>query len=841
MARARASAPRSPQLAWFITGALLLMAVVLSAIITTLSPSPFGHWLLAAVFLVLFWTAEVTVLRFEVKRQIFTVSLTEIPLLLGLVFLPPMTVVVTRLTAAVLSQLWLRIPTVKAFFNLAIFAAGTTIASLVVLAHQPIEAAKPNSWLVLASAVTLAMLTTLGAVVGVISLVQGRISRADLIRTAVSCIVVAEINVVVGLVVLLVLHQTMWGLTLLVGLVVVFVMTYRRYAKFVRQHKSLSDLYALTQAIGEAGRDGTVSDVLLTRVRELMRAEYATLWLPESGRYPEVLLSARADYRGLLDSAGTPDTIRVRAIETGQTIVVGAEIGDQRLRVELREHGTKDAIVVPLRSGDAVIGTLEVAGRLGDVSHFGDDDIPLLETVAAHAAVAVENSRLVDRLRFDAYHDSLTGLPNRRRMLGALDEAIKVHAPGEVVAVLLFDVADLRDVNDSLGHGAGDKVLAEAARRLRDLAPPAALLARVGGDEFALTVRTASAESAVALAVKIRESLQDAMVLGALTIDVDCAVGVAVYPDHGADSATLLQRADVATHAAKARHSWVQLFSPSLESRSVRRVGLAGDLRRALDNNDLEVYFQPKVGLRDRRLVGVECLARWNHPVHGPVAPEDFVAVAEHTGQLGQLTEAVLREGMRRAREWEDAGRELPISVNLSPRTLLDAGFPDQVAALLREYSLDPGRLTLEITEDGVVGEPERPLPVLRRLHDLGVRLSIDDFGTGASSLAHLRRLPVQEIKIDRSFVQGVATDAGDLAAVKTAIDLGRHFGLDVVAEGVESELTLTVLEEIGCDVCQGFLFSRPLPYERLDAWYMAQTVAESTPAGEVRWLRAVP
>jgi diguanylate cyclase (GGDEF)-like protein len=581
--------------------------------------------------------------------------------------------------------------------------------------------------------------------------------------------------------------------------------------------------------------------VLLARTRELLRAEYATVWLPESGRHPEVLLSARADYRGLLDSAGTPDRLRTMAVETGQTIAIGPKLPEEHLVTVLREHGTKDAIVVPLRSGDAVIGTLEAAGRLGDRARFGIDDVRLLETVAAHAAVAVENSRLVDRLRFDAYHDALTGLPNRRRMLGALDEAIKVQAPGEVVAVLLFDVADLREVNDSLGHGAGDRVLAEVARRLRDLAPPAALLARVGGDEFALTVRTASAESAVALAVKIRESLQDAMVLGALTVDVDCAVGVAVHPDHGADSATLLQRADVATHAAKARHSSVQLFSPSLESRSVRRVGLAGDLRRAIDNNDLEVYFQPKVGLRDRRLVGVECLARWDHPIHGPVAPEDFVAVAEHTGQLGRLTEAVLREGMRRAREWEDAGRELPISVNLSPRTLLDTAFPDQIAALLREYSLAPGRLTLEITEDGVVGEPERPLPVLRRLHELGVRLSIDDFGTGASSLAHLRRLPVQEIKIDRSFVQGVATDQGDLAAVKTAIDLGRHFGLSVVAEGVESELTLTVLEEIGCDVCQGFLFSRPLPYERLDAWYMAQTVAESTPTGEVRWLRAVP
>jgi diguanylate cyclase (GGDEF)-like protein len=841
MARVRA-VPRSPGLAWFVTGALALIAGTLSAIIVSVVPDPIGKWPLALIFLVLFWAAEVTVLRLEIRRQVLVVTLIELPLLLSLFYLPPLTIVLVRLVASTLAQVWQRVVPVKSCFNVAVNITGAALAGLIVRLNAPaLVADDPKLWLLLFAAVSLAVLTTLVAVVGVVSLVQGPMSRSDIVDAAVSGMIVSTVNVVIGLAALLVLQQTPWGLALLAVLAVVFVFGYRAYAKFVRQHRTLSRLYDLTQAVGEGSRDGTVIDVLLARVRELLRAEYATLWLPESGRHPEVLLSSRADYSGLLDSAGSPDQLRGRAVEGGQTIAIGPKLPEEHLLTVLREHGIKDAIVVPLRSGDAVIGTLEAAGRLGDRAHFSMDDVRLLETVAAHAGVAVENSRLVDRLRFDAYHDALTGLPNRRRMLGALDEAIKVQAPGEVVAVLLFDVADLREVNDSLGHGAGDRVLAEVARRLRDLAPPAALLARVGGDEFALTVRTASAESAVALAVKTRESLQDAMVLGALTVDVDCAVGVAVHPDHGADSATLLQRADVATHAAKARHSSVQLFSPSLESRSVRRVGLAGDLRRALDNNDLEVYFQPKVGLRDRRLVGVECLARWDHPVHGPVAPEDFVAVAEHTGQLGRLTEAVLREGMRRAREWENAGRELPISVNLSPRTLLDAAFPDQVSALLEEYSLAPGRLTLEITEDGVVGEPERPLPVLRRLHGLGVRLSIDDFGTGASSLAHLRRLPVQEIKIDRSFVQGVATDQGDLAAVKTAIDLGRHFGLSVVAEGVESELTLTVLQEIGCDVCQGFLFSRPLPYERLDAWYMAQTVAESTPTGEVRWLRAVP
>jgi len=453
----------------------------------------------------------------------------------------------------------------------------------------------------------------------------------------------------------------------------------------------------------------------------------------------------------------------------------------------------------------------------------------------------VENSRLVDRLRFDAYHDALTGLPNRRRMLAALDEAVKVRAPGEVVAVLLYDVAGLRDVNDSLGHTAGDKVLTEVASRLRSLAPPAALVARVGGDEFAVMLRTTGTDSALAIADTIRTALRDRIVLGALTVDVDTAVGVALHPDHGADAATLLQRADVATHAAKSVSSLSQLFNASLESRSVRRLGLANDLRRALDNDELEVYFQPKVGLANRRLVGVECLARWEHPVYGSVSPEDFVAVAEHTGQVGRLTEVVLREGLRRVREWAERDRPLSIAVNLSPRSLLDPAFPTRVAELLAEYEVAPELLTLEVIETGVVGDPDRPLPILHRLRDLGVRLSVDDFGSGYSSLAYLRRLPVHEVKVDRTFVQGMATDPGDLAIVRAIVDLSRHFGLSVVAEGVESELTLGLLEEMGCDVGQGFLFSRPLPYERLDAWFAAQTEAVATPAGEVRWLRAVP
>jgi diguanylate cyclase (GGDEF)-like protein len=407
--------------------------------------------------------------------------------------------------------------------------------------------------------------------------------------------------------------------------------------------------------------------------------------------------------------------------------------------------------------------------------------------------------------------------------------------------VLLFDVIALREVNESLGHDAGDEVLIQVARRLRDLAPQGALVARVGGDKFAVELRTASADAAVTVADTLRAGLRDRMVIDALTVDVDTNVGVSIYPDHGAEPEALLQRAAVATSVAKSR-GIVQMFNAGLQSSSVRRIGLAADLEAALNSGELEVYFQPKVALRDRRLVGVECLARWEHPVHGQVAPPDFVSVAEHTGQLSRLNGVVLREGIRRAREWSDAGRSLTVAVNLSVRTLNDADFPLQMSELLDLHGVPADRIILEFSEQELLGSG-RSIPALKRLRDLGVQLSVDDFGAGRSSFADLSRLPVQEVKIDRSFVQGMATGAGDLAIVRTIVDMARHFGLAVVAEGVESELTLGLLEDMHCDMGQGFLFSRPLPYERFESWLQVQTDADPTvaPAGEVRWLRAVP
>ncbi|MEV6966339.1 bifunctional diguanylate cyclase/phosphodiesterase [Hamadaea sp. NPDC051192] len=779
-------------------------------------------------------------MHFEVRRQSFQASLVEIPFILGLFFLPPVTLILVRVVATSLSQVRRKMPPVKAAFNVAAAGACTVFAELVLHLFGSLSAESPRTWIALYAAGLTSHFVSMFAVTGVITIVQGRIPQRVMSSTAISGLVLALVNMTVAMVVLVLWAQSVLAVLLFGILGAGFVVAYRSYAGFLRQHNALAAIYELTRAIADTRYDGTLIDVLLARVRSLLSAEYASLWVPAQGRYPEVLLSARVESLGLIDVVVTPDHLRHRVFETGEMLALGSTFGENEDLTELQAAGGKDAIIVPLRTGSAVIGTLEVAGRLGDTVTFLPGDVKLLEAVAAHAAVAVENSRLVDRLRYDAYHDALTGLPNRRRVTTALEESVKVRAPGEVVAVLFFDVDSLRDVNDSLGYAAGDRLIGEVATRLRSAAAAGALVGRVGGDEFVVTLRIPSAEAATSLATSLRKQLQQPLSFGTLTLDVDTAVGIVVHPDHGTDPATLLQRAELATHAAKSSANGVQLFSLGMESRSVRRLGLAGDLRRALDNNELEVYFQPKVDLRDRHLVGVECLARWEHPTHGSVAPEDFVAVAEHTGQLSRLTEAVLREGLRRAREWIDAGRPLGVAVNLSARTLLDTEFPNRVDEILREYAVSPDRLTLEITEDGFVGEEDRPLPTLRRLYELGVRLSVDDFGTGYSSLSYLRRLPVHEVKIDRSFVQGMATDAGDLAIVRAVVDISRHFGLAVVAEGVESELTLDLLAEIGCDIGQGFLFSRPLPYERLEAWLGARTDGEPTPGGEVRRLRAV-
>ncbi|GAA0515793.1 bifunctional diguanylate cyclase/phosphodiesterase [Paractinoplanes deccanensis] len=826
-----------------ITNPLALFALICAIAFWIQDPDWYEEWPGALVALAGIIVAYIGVINVVIRRNTMSFYITEVPFLLALYYLPPVTVIVVMTLAALVAKLTrgaVLVPS-KFWFNVAKSSAGAAAAVLVLSAMPPIRGAGPGTWVILFAAVGVSVLVEVLSLAAVMAVVQGGRAGQDVIRGSLSIWIGAGVNVVLGLIFLVALVATEWSAVLLAILVVALVLMLRSFTEFFRQHRTLADVYELTKAVRDESSDAGLPDVMLERVRALMRSEYATLWLSPQGRHPEVLLTARVENKGLLDLSPTPAAVREQAIADGHTLAVGNQFpGAEPLRQALRDTKVKDVIVVPLRSGHTPIGSLEVINRLGDTRTFRPADVQVLETIAAHVAVAVENARLVDRLRYDAYHDRLTGLPNRRRITDALAESVKVRAEDEVVAVLLFDVDGQRDVNESMGHAAGDKLLAEVAGRLRGISGPGALVGRIGGDEFVITLRAESTEATVQLATEMREQLRGPMTVGTLTLDLDTAVGVAVYPDHGADPETLIQRAELAANAAKVLPYGVQLFHPALESRAVRRLGIAADLRVALDSGAIDVYFQPKVTLKDRHLVGVECLARWQHPAQGEVAPEDFIAVAEHTGQLSRLTEVVLTEGLRRCREWADEDRPLSIAVNLSVRTLLDSRFPDQVATLLERYGVAAAQVTFEISEPGMLGDIERVLPTLYRLRDLGVRLSVDDFGTGASSLSYLRQWPVHEVKIDDSFVQGMATDTGDLAIVRAVVSLAREFGLTVVAEGVESELTLDLLEEMGCEIGQGYLFSRPLPYERLEAWFSAQTEPATTPSGEVRKLRAV-
>ena len=816
---------------WFITAVLLLVGVGTTVMNPGVQGFDLGSWPLFAVLTLGVLLSQIIRLHIEVGRENITISPIEIPIVIAFFVLPPLGVLAARLIAGAIVYSWRTKDVTKYFFNLALFAASTAVANLVVAVFGPLSVERPESWLVALGAIVALETTTYLGVTAVIGVVQSAGLARDLLRS-VQPMIIGTAPAMIGLIMLLTIQTTLWSLAPLAGLGLVVALGFRMYNRFLNEHQKLDQMYELTRAVRQASSEGELADILLTRVRAMLRAEYATLWLPPSGRYPELLLTAKEGVRGLLDRAPAPADLRREALTEGRTVVVGPKLGDVERRGRLLDSRTKDVIIVPLRSGSATVGTVECVNRLGDVHQFEAADVDQMEAIASQTAAAVENARLVERLRFDAYHDALTSLPNRHRMITAIDEAVKVRAPGEVVCLLVFDVDGLRDVNDSLGHGAGDRLLAEVGQRLASAAPAGSLVSRVGGDEFALLVRLPSIERAVTLAGELRTALQEPMPFGSARLDVDTAVGIAIHPDHGSEPEMLLQRADLANLSAKGTQAAVQVFNLGLESRSVRRLGLAGDLRRAIDAAELEVYFQPKIAIDRRELIGVECLARWKHATHGWVAPGDFVAVAEHTGQLGRLTDLVLREGLRRCRDWAAEGHALGVAVNLSPRTLVDPVFPGHLEELLDEYDVPPGRLTLEITEDGMIAETDRPLPTLRRLRELGVRLSVDDFGTGYSSLSYLRRLPVQEVKIDRSFVQGMATDDGDYAIVRAVVDLSRHFGLAVVAEGVESELALSQLEEMGCDVGQGFYFSRPLSYERLVAWLSARTEL-SEPGGD--------
>jgi diguanylate cyclase (GGDEF)-like protein len=437
------------------------------------------------------------------------------------------------------------------------------------------------------------------------------------------------------------------------------------------------------------------------------------------------------------------------------------------------------------------------------------------------------SKRRSDALQRIATTDELTGLANRERFREIVEQRIAAaRTSGGRFAVMLMDLDRFKEINDTLGHHYGDVLLRDLGPRLAWAIGERGLVARLGGDEFGILLAEDTDDPAVLDVVLTRlfTLISEPFSVDELSLEVGASVGVARFPADGDDSHALLRCADIAMYTAKEAQTDYKIYTAEQNQHSVRRLSVLSDIRHALASDQIVVHYQPIIDLDDLRVRGAEGLVRWQHPEHGLIPPAAFVQTIEQTGLIGPLTRHVLEHSIAECATWRRDGRELSVAVNLSVRNLLDRDLPKEIERLLSTYSLPPASLQLEITESMIMSDPERALATVSRLSDLGVRLSVDDFGTGYSSLANLRKMPIDELKIDRSFVSPMLRDESDLIIVRSTINLGHDLGLRIIAEGVEDGATLERLAELGCDLAQGYHVSRPLAADAFNIWLTSST-----------------
>jgi diguanylate cyclase (GGDEF)-like protein len=431
-----------------------------------------------------------------------------------------------------------------------------------------------------------------------------------------------------------------------------------------------------------------------------------------------------------------------------------------------------------------------------------------------------ERKAAEETIRRLMYFDALTGLPNRALLVERLQEEVaQSRSLGRPVALLLLDLDHFRQVNNTLGSENGDRVIQEVARRLTDAMGGADQVARLRGDEFALLLPGGDATLGRQVASRLLKALAQPVMIHRLPVEVSASIGIAVAPDHGEEGETLLRRVDLAMQAAKRDGESPVVYSAACDPYDPHRLVVLGELRRAIESDHLVLHYQPKVNLKDASVLGAEALVRWRHPKQGLLTPDRFIGLAEQGGLIKSLTGWVLNRAVTDCRAWEKQGRTLSVAVNLSARNLQDPQLADHIVRLLDEHALPPARLELELTESAVLADPKRAAETLERLDQSGVALAIDDFGTGYASLAYLRKLPVSQLKIDKSFVMAMARNEEDSVIVRSASDLGHNLGLKVVAEGVEDKPTWDLLGQFGCDAAQGFYMARPMPAADLAGW----------------------
>jgi len=786
-------------------------------------------WLFAGLFAV----AEACVVQLRLRRESFSLSLSEAPLVIGLFLAHPGELLLGRAVgSALVFVAHRRQRPIKAAFNTALVMAGTAVAITLVRVLLPAGyVLGPAAWAAgLAATVGAGVLDSL-ALSLVIGWYTAPMALRALLGEIASSVAVSTVVGGAGLVAVAVLRGGEATLPLAVagGLVL---LGYRSFAALADRHTSLERLYDLSDSLAATPAWNDVLASVLQRSSDLLRAGYVEVLL--AGHGPG--RSPAGPERWFL-RAGDGDGGAEGPQDASALVGVGVEFPPARplllrpdaaeARAFLAVRGLREALVVPLRVDDQAVGHLVVGDRTGE-ARFVPGDVRLLETVANHGSVALRNGRLIERLNHEARHDELTGLPNRLRLRELLEEGAEAAAQGgPPCAVMVLDFDGFKAINDTLGHQAGDDLLGVLAGRLAAVAGDDALVARLGGDEFAvLSTRCGTPSLAAALAARLLTAFDEPVSVGGARLRLGGSLGIALGPLHGTTGSDLLRAADIAMYAAKSTSGGQRMYAPDMAATTAESLSLASDLRDAVEADQVDVALQPLVDLRTGALHSVEVLARWRHPELGDIAPAGLFEAAERAGQVAALSARILDRALALARRWQDDGRPVRVAVNLAPRWLADAGLPRQIAAALERHGVPADLLCLEIREASVLADPRRRLELLGRLRDMGVHLAVDDFGTGYSSLTYLSRLPVDQLKIDGSFVRRLPGSTQDRAVARTIVDLGRGLGLEVVGEGVRDEETRDALVGIGCTLGQGYLFAEPLSPEAFEDFVAAGDLA---------------
>jgi diguanylate cyclase (GGDEF)-like protein len=774
-------------------------------------------WLLAALFAV----TDLPAIRIRFGDQAQPVTIVAIPLVMGLFLAEPRDAALARLLAGavVLAVVRRQRPTTTAL-NLAL-ALGVTAVALVGFrfmlgAGEPLGA---RNWGAAVIATVAAGLAEVAARTG-LARWRGEPARGSPALLVLLTGVLGPVMVaLMGVVAVLALNQGAAALPLAVtgGAVL---LGYRAFATLSERHASLEQLFQLSEALAAEPAANDVASSVLLQSRELLAVRYAELLL----------------------HTGDGRALRWSCRAAGE-VSGPAEVGQAAARAAPGRRGRGERLVVPLRVDQEVAGHLLVAVPSGEGSRFRPEDRRLLETIANHASLALRNGRLIDRLNHEARHDELTGLPNRLHFRSLLDVAARDAASGGVpCAVMVLDFDGFKAINDTLGHQAGDDLLCVLAARLRAAAAATdALVARLGGDEFAvISTAHAAPEEAQSLAEHLLTVFDEPVEVAGTRLRLGGSLGIALGPRHGETGSDLLRHADIAMYAAKSSSASVRMFSPDLVEVSAGSLTLATDLRDALARDEIHVAVQPLIELASGRVHSVEVLARWRHPELGEIGPAEFFAAAERSGQVAALSARILDRALALCRRSQASGRPIRVAVNVAARMLADPSLPEQIALALARRAVPADLLCLEITETSVIADPGRAVETLTRLRRMGVHLSVDDFGTGYSSLTYLSRLPVHQMKIDKSFVHRLRESPTDRAIAQSILDLGRNLGLEVVAEGITDQETLEALQGMGCTLGQGFLYGRPMGEHDLQA-LLDRGALQEVPVGRGHQPRRTP